>query len=195
MTTSPEARLTPEEYLRIERAAEWRSEYVDGAVFAMAGASLRHTLIVGNLVRELGTQLRKGPCLVSAVDLRVATDRRRHYTYPDVVVVCDPPQFVDEHQDTVTNPVFIAEVLSDSTERYDRGAKFERYRGVPTILEYLLISQERVHVELYTRQADGVWFLREWNDPGSEIDIASLRCSLRVAEVYAKVEPGALTNP
>ena len=175
----------------MERAAEWRSEYVDGAVFAMAGASLRHTVIVGNVVRELGTQLRNGPCLVSSVDLRVATDRRRHYTYPDVVVVCDSPQFVDEQRDTITNPAFVAEVLSDSTEKYDRGAKFERYRGVPTISEYLLISQDRVHVELYTRQAEGVWFLREWNDSGNEIELASLRCTLKVAEVYAKVELGA----
>src|SRR5215212_10686137 len=106
----------------MERAAEWRSEYIDGMTFAMAGASLRHTVIVGNVVGELRAQLRSGPCLVSAVDLRVATDRRRHYTYPDVVVVCDPPQFVDGHFDTLTNPAFIAEVLSASTERYDRGA-------------------------------------------------------------------------
>ena len=175
----------------MERGAEWRSEYIDGEMFAMAGASLRHTIIVGNVVRELGTQLRNGPCLVSSVDLRVATDRRRHYTYPDVVVVCDPPQFVDEQRDTITNPVFVAEVLSDSTEKYDRGAKFERYRGVPAISEYLLISQDRLHVELYTRQAEGVWSLREWSDPGSEIELASLRCTLKVAEVYPKVELGA----
>jgi len=175
----------------MERGAAWRSEYIDGEMFAMAGASLRHTIIVGNVVRELGTQLRNGPCLVSSVDLRVATDRRRHYTYPDVVVVCDPPQFVDEQRDTITNPVFVAEVLSDSTEKYDRGAKFERYRGVPAISEYLLISQDRLHVELYTRQAEGVWSLREWSDPGSEIELASLRCTLKVAEVYAKVELGA----
>ena len=187
MTTRPDVRLTPEEYLRIERAAEWKSEYIDGEMFAMAGASLRHVLITGNLIRELGNQLREGPSTVFPVDLRVATDRRRHYTYPDVVVVCDPPQFVDGQQDTITNPTLIAEVLSESTEKYDRGAKFERYRAVPTLAEYLLVSQERVHVELYTRQANGGWVLREWNDSNAEIDLASPQCRLKIAEIYAKV--------
>lgn len=186
MTTRPDVRLTPEEYLRIERAAEWKSEYIDGEMFAMAGASLRHTVIVTNLAGELRNQLRAGPCTVSSADLRVATDRRRHYTYPDIVVICDPPQFVDEHRDTVTNPTLIAEVLSESTEKYDRGAKFERYRTVATLSEYLLVSQDRVHVELYHR-GDGEWILREWNDPAAEIDLVSLPCRLKVAEVYAKV--------
>ena len=187
MTNPPDERLTPEEYLRIERAAEWKSEYVDGEIFAMAGASLRHTLIAGNIVRELGNQLRDSPCLVASADLRVATHRRRHYTYPDVVVLCDAPQFVDEQQDTITNPALIAEVLSDSTEKYDRGAKFERYRSVLSLSEYLLVSQDRVHVELYTRQPHGEWLLREWNDPAAEIELVSLHCRLNIAEVYAKV--------
>lgn len=187
MTTRPDVGLTPQEYLRIERAAECKSEYLDGEMFAMAGASPRHVLITGNLVRELGNLLREGPCAVYPADLRVATDERRHYTYPDVVVACEPLQFVDEHRDTITNPTLIAEVLSESTEKYDRGAKFERYRSVSTLAEYLLVSQERVHVELYTRQPDGGWVLREWNDPAAEIDLTSLRCRLRVGEVYAKV--------
>jgi Uma2 family endonuclease len=187
MTTRPDVRLTPEEYLRIERAAEWKSEYVDGEMYARAEATPRHVLITGNLAGELGNLLREGPCTTYAADLRVATDKRRHYTYPDVVVACDPLQFVDEHQDTVTNPTLIAEVLSESTEKYDRGAKFERYRSVATLAEYLLVSQERIHVELYTRQADGGWVLREWNDPAAEIDLTSLRCRLKVSEIYAKV--------
>ena len=186
MTTRPDVRLTPEEYLRIERAAEWKSEYIDGEMFAMARASPRHVLIVGNLVRELGNQLRESPCGVYSADLRVATDRRRHYTYPDVVVICDPLQFVDEQRDTVTNPRLIAEVLSESTEKYDRGAKFERYRAVPTLSEYLLVSQDRIHVELFQR-GDNEWILREWNDPAAEIDLVSLRCRLKIAEIYAKV--------
>lgn len=187
MTTRPDVRLTPEEYLRIERAAEWKTEYIDGEMFAMAGASPRHGLITGNLVRELGNLLRERPCGVYPPDLRVATDKHRHYTYPDVVVACEPLQFVDEHRDTITNPTLIAEVLSESTEKYDRGAKFERYRAVATLAEYMLVSQERVHVELYTRQPDGGWVLREWNDPAAEIELASLQCRLKVAEVYSKV--------
>ncbi|MEK6376024.1 MAG: Uma2 family endonuclease [Acidobacteriota bacterium] len=194
MTTRADVRLTSEDYLRIERAAEWKSEYIDGEMFAMAGASPRHVLIATNGARELGNQLREGPCTVYTADLRVSTDRQRHYTYPDVVVVCDPPQFVDDQLDTVTNPAFIAEVLSDSTEKYDRGAKFERYRAVPTISEYLLVSQDRVHVELYTRQPDGGWFLREWNNPATEIELVSLRCRLPIAEVYAKVNFGTTTS-
>lgn len=190
MTTPPDVRLTPEEYLRIERAAEWKSEYIDGEMFAMAGASYRHTIITANLAGELRDQLRNGPCTVSSSDLRVATDRRRHYTYPDVVVVCEPPQFVDSERDTVTNPTLIAEVLSDSTEKYDRGGKFERYRAVPALSEYLLVAQDRVHVELFSRQTDGSWSLREWNNPEAEIDMESIHCRLKVAEVYAKVTFG-----
>jgi len=187
MTTRPDVRLTPGEYLRIERAAEWKSEYIDGEMFAMAGASPRHVLITGNLVAELRDRLRDRPCNAYVADLRVATDKARHYTYPDVVVACDPLQFVDEHQDTITNPTLIAEVLSESTEKYDRGARFERYRAVPTLSDYLLVSQERVHIELYTRQPNGAWILREWNDRDAEIDLTSLQCRLKIGEVYAKV--------
>ena len=190
MSTRPDVRLTPEEYLRIERAAEWKSEYIDGEMFAMSGASARHVLIATNLVRELGNRLRESPCIVYAIDLRVATDRLRHYTYPDLVVVCDPSQFVDDQLDTLTNPKVIVEVLSDSTEKYDRGEKFERYRAVPTLAEYLLVSQDRVHIELYTRQPPGEWILREWSDPAAEIELASLGCRLKVSEVYAKVTFG-----
>ena len=187
MTTRPDVRLTPEEYLHIERAAEWKSEYIDGEMFAMAGASPRHVLITTNLAGELRDLLREGLCTTYTADLRVATDRLRHYTYPDVVVACEPLQFVDEQQDTITNPTLIAEVLSESTEKYDRGAKFERYRAVPALSEYVLVSQDRIHIELYTRQQNGGWVLQEWNDPGVEIELASLRCRLRIAEVYAKV--------
>jgi Uma2 family endonuclease len=187
MTTHPDIRFTPEEYLRIERAAEWKSEYIDGEMFAMAGASLRHTVIALNLGAELRDRLRQGPCTVSTADLRVATDPKRHFTYPDVVVLCDPPQYIDDKPDTILNPKVIAEVLSDSTEKYDRGEKSQRYRAVPMLSEYLLVSQDRVHIELYTRQSDGGWSLHEWSDPAAEIELVSLGCRLRVAEVYAKV--------
>jgi Uma2 family endonuclease len=190
MTTHAEFQLTADAYLRIERAAEWKSEYIDGEMFAMSGASPRHVLIATNLARELGNQLREGPCTTYSADLRVATDRHRHYTYPDVVVACEPLQYVDEHRDTITNPILIAEVLSESTEKYDRGAKFERYRAIPTFAEYLLVAQDRVHVELYTRQPNEAWVLREWNDAGATIELASLRCSLAISEIYAKVTFG-----
>jgi Uma2 family endonuclease len=188
MTTHANTRLTPEEYLRIERAAEWRSEYVDGEMFAMSGASPQHALITGNLVRELSNDLHKGPCKTYPIDLRVATDPQRHYTYPDVVVACEPLEFVDGRRDTITNPTLIVEVLSKSTENYDRGAKFERYRAVPTLSEYMLVSQDRVHIEFYTRQPNETWNLREWSDPDAEIDLTSVPCRLKIAQVYTQVE-------
>jgi Uma2 family endonuclease len=187
MTTHADVRLTPEEYLRIERAAEWKSEYIDGEMFAMSGASARHGLIAGNLLAELRDALRDTSCTTYSADLRVATDRHRHYTYPDVVVACEPLQYADAQRDTITNPILIAEVLSDSTEKYDRGAKFERYRAIPTLAEYLLVAQDRIHVELYTRQPNAAWVLREWNDPAAKIELASLRCSVAISEIYAKV--------
>jgi Uma2 family endonuclease len=187
MTSHADLRLTPEEYLRIERAAEWKSEYMDGEVFAMSGASPRHVLITANLAAELRAALRDTPCAAYPADLRVATDRHRHYTYPDVVVACEPLQYVDERRDTITNPSLIAEVLSESTEKYDRGAKFERYRAIATLAEYLLVAQDRVHIELYTRQPNAAWVLREWNDAAATIELASLRCSVAISEIYAKV--------
>ena len=179
--------LSPEEYLRIERAAEWRSEYVDGEMFARARVPAQHILIMGNLAVHLGTQLRDSPCIVYAASLRVAADPHRFYMYPDVVVCCDPLQFVDEHRDTITNPILVAEVLSESTQNYDRGAKFERYRAFSALSDYLMVAQDRVHIELYTRQSADQWVYREWTDPAAEIELISLRCRLKIAEVYAKV--------
>jgi Uma2 family endonuclease len=180
--------MTTEEYLRIERAAEWKSDYLDGKMLPWPPVTALHVLITTNVGCEIHDQLREGPCNAYMSALRVTTDPRRHYTYPDVVVACDPLQFVDEHKDTITNPILVAEVLSDATEAYDRGVKAERYRAVPTLAEYLFVSQERVHIELYTRRPDGAWSFREWNDPHAEIDLASVGCRLKIAEVYAKVE-------
>jgi Uma2 family endonuclease len=180
-------RLTADEYLRIERAAEWKSEFIDGEMFAMSGGTARHALIIANVTTALNNLLRDQPCNVYTADLRVATNLRRHYTYPDVSVACEPVQFADDFRDTILNPVLIAEVLSDSTEKYDRGAKFERYRSIPTLAEYMLVAQDRIHVELYTRQSNGAWQLREWNDPAAEIELEALQCSVKIAKIYAKV--------
>lgn len=180
-------RLSPEEYLRIERQDEWKNEYVDGEMVEVPHPSFTHVLINTNLACELGNALRQSPCIVFASRLRVSTDPHRYYTYPDVVVTCQPLQFVDDERETISNPTFIAEVLSPATAGYDRCVKFERYRTIPTFAEYLLVAQSRVHLELYTRQADGVWNLREWNDPAAEIELVSLGCRLKAAEVYANV--------
>jgi len=177
--------LTPQEYLGIEREAEWRNEYLDGEMVERERPSLRHSLIVTNLMVEIGNRLLETPFIVHCAGLRVTTDPLRHYAYPDVVVAL-APEFLET--DTLTNPSFLAEVLSETTEKYDRGAKFERYRGVPSLAEYLLVAQDRVHVELYTRQPDGAWILHEWNDPAEEIELASVRCRVSIAGIYAKVD-------
>jgi Uma2 family endonuclease len=186
-TEAHQTRLTPEQYLELDRASSVKSEYVDGDMFAMAGASFRHSLIVTNLGGELRAQLRDRPCTVHTSDLRVATDPARHYTYPDVIVTCGSPQFIDDRFDTLTNPNVVAEVLSQSTENYDRGEKFERYRAVAALGEYILVAHDRVHLEVYSRQPDGSWLLRECSSMTDEFELASLGCRIKVAEVYAKV--------
>ncbi len=149
MASTPKTRYTPEEYLALERSSETKHEYFKGEIFAMGGASSRHVLIVTNLVIELGSQLKKGPCRVFSTDLRVRVDTSGLYTYPDVVVICDAPEFSDDQRDTLLNPVLIIEVLSDSTKDYDRGGKFEQYRTIKSFKEYLLVAQDRPHLEHY----------------------------------------------
>lgn len=154
MALQPKSFLTPEEYLVIERKAEYKSEYFNGEMFAMSGVSPSHVLIVSNIVAELRGQLKQKPCNVYSSDLRVRVSPTGLYTYPDVVVVCGQPQLADEQKDTLLNPTLIVEVLSDSTQDYDRGRKFEHYRSLSSFTEYLLIAQDRCHVEHFVRQAD-----------------------------------------
>ena len=174
LSSQPRTYLTAEEYLELERQAEYKSEYYHGEMFAMAGASLPHNLLVGNLVRDLGQQLRRRPCQVYPSDLRVRVGESGLYTYPDVTVVCGQPQLADEHADTLLNPTFIAEVLSPATEGYDRGRKFEHYRGIESLAEYLLVAQDRVHVDLYTRQQDGRWVLSEASRLEDTLELRSI---------------------
>jgi Uma2 family endonuclease len=188
VSTQPKHRFTPDEYLELERAADFKSEYLDGEIFAMGGASPRHVLITTNVAGELRSPLRDQPCTVYSTDLRVQVSRDGLYAYPDVVVICGRPVYGDEHQDMATNPQVIVEVLSKSTKNYDRGEKFEQYRKMASFVEYLLIAQDRTHVEHYVRQPDGTWLLSESDDPASAIELASVRCRLAVTEIYAKVD-------
>jgi Uma2 family endonuclease len=159
--------LTPQEYLERERAAETKSEYYGGEMFAMAGASLAHSVIVTNLTRELSSRLRQRPCTIHSTDIRLATSASSGlHTYPDVMVICGKPAVIDAHLDTVTNPIVVIEVLSPSTEGYDRGRKFESYRAMPSLMEYLTVSQEKIHVEIHTRQTDDTWLLKDVRDSG-----------------------------
>ncbi len=188
MSLQPKTHLTPEEYLAIERKAECKSEYFNGEMFAMAGASERHVLIVTNVVAELRGQLRRRPCTVYSTDLRVRVSPTGLYTYPDVVVVCGQAQFADDQKDTLLNPTLIVEVLSESTKDYDRGGKFEHYRSLASLNEYVLIAQDKHHVEHFVRQSDNRWLLSETNRLEDTIHLSSIDCNLALAEVYDKVE-------
>src|ERR1044072_62463 len=151
--------VTPEEYLAAERLSETRSEYLDGGVYPMTGASLNHGRIVINVATELVIQLRGRTCEVLVTDIKVRLQESRKFFYPDVLILCDKPQFHDKRKDIITNPVLVIEVLSPSTEAFDRGAKFQAYRTLESLKEYLLVSQETPLVEQYVRGGDGKWTL------------------------------------
>lgn len=188
MATQRRHRVSPEDYLAAERSARTKSEYLDGEVVAMVGASERHVLIVSNLVISLHGQLRGRPCRIYASDLRVRVAGTGLYTYPDLSVVCGAaPQLEDAHGDTLLNPGLIAEVLSPSTEAYDRGSKFAHYRQVPSLTDYLLIAQDQPHIEHYQRLPDGGWLLSEASSLNDALSLPSLRCALPLREVYAQV--------
>jgi Uma2 family endonuclease len=187
MSSQPTSYLTPEEYLALERKAEYKNEYVDGEIVAMTGASRKHNLIVINLAREISQQLKDRPCETYSGDMRVRIPSTRLYTYPDVVVVCDEPQFEDDYVDTLLNPTVIIEVLSESTELYDRGKKFGFYRTLESLIEYLLVAQDEHRVEQFVRQSDERWLLSDYRSPEDTIEIASIQCSLELREVYDKV--------
>lgn len=188
MSTVPKRLLSPEEYLARERVADLRSEYYRGEMFAMAGASWEHTLVKDNMAAEAHNQLKEGPCRVLTSDLRVKVSATGLYTYPDMVIVCDGPQFEDERFDTLLNPRVVVEVLSDSTEKYDRGAKFAHYRQVSSVQEYVLVAQDRPLVERYVRQSDGSWVLTAVNEITLTFAFASVPVQIALAEIYRGVE-------
>jgi Uma2 family endonuclease len=188
MSTQSKSSLTPEEYLEIERKAEFKSEYFQGEMFAMAGASFAHSQIVSNAMRELGNQLRGGPCQPVTSETRVCVTPAGLYTYPDIVVVCGKPQFVDSKPDTLLNPTVIIEVLSESTEAYDRGRKFELYGSLKSLAEYVMISSLRVRAERYTREADGTWNYGERTTLVDTVDLKSINCHLGLADLYERVD-------
>jgi Uma2 family endonuclease len=188
MPTQPKSYLTPEQYLALERTAAYKSEYWRGEVFAMAGASPTHVLIVSNIVAALHGQLRQRPCNVYSTDLRVKIHASGLYTYPDVIVVCGALQFDDDHRDTLLNPTLIVEVLSESTQDYDRGGKFAQYRKIASFAEYVLVAQDECHVEHFVKQADGGWLLSETNRLEDALTLSSIACTLSLRDIYEKVQ-------
>lgn len=187
MSTQTKTFLTPEEYLAIEREAEFRSDYWNGETFTMAGAREPHNDIGVNVTAEIRQQLRSRPCKNWANDRRVRTCSDL-YTYPDGIVVCGERRFLDASRDTLLNPTLIVEVLSPSTEAYDRGLKFAQYRMIESLLEYLMLASDRIHAELFTKQTNGQWTLSEWSAPEAVVVLKSCGCRLKLAGVYEKVE-------
>lgn len=187
MSTVPKTCLTAADYLRLERAAEGKSEFYRGEMFAMAGASREHNLMVGNLVTSLNLQLRDRDCQVYPSDMRVKVSPTGLYTYPDVSVACENPEFEDNQGDTLLNPQVLVEILSDSTEAYDRGPKFEQYRQLASLHDYLLIAQDRFHVEHFELQSSGSWLLREYKLPTDVVHLASVNCRIPLSDIYLKV--------
>jgi Uma2 family endonuclease len=188
MSLQPQPSYTSEEYLALERRAEHKSEYFAGEIFAMSGASERHNLIVANVVATLHAQFRNRPCKVYPSDMRVKVSATGLYTYPDVVALCGKARFDDDYQDTLLNPTVIVEVLSPSPEAYDRDDKFGHYRKLASLAEYVLISQEKVHIEHYVRQSNNQWLLSEASNTQDTLQLPSITCTLVLAEVYDKVE-------
>jgi len=187
-TVAVQPQVTPEAYLALERQSGERSEYLNGQVSAMTGASLAHNAIGVNVVLSLGAQLKGKPCSVYVADMRVKVSATGLYTYPDVIVVCGEPQLEDAEADTLLNPTVLIEVFSPSTEAYDRGEKFAHYRRLPPLQEYVLIGQDRVRVEHFARQGDQ-WVLTEVDDLTDSIRLRSIDCQLAIGDIYDKVLP------
>lgn len=179
--------FSPEQYLALERASPDKHEYFDGHISAMAGMSRIHVLIVGNLNREISTQLKDRPCEVYASDMRVRINPTGLYTYPDLVALCGKPEFLDTEVDTLLNPTLIIEVLSPSTEAYDRGGKFEHYRRLDSLLEYVLVAQDDVRVEVHSRQGDAFVLTKDWRQLDDSLRLESIGCEVPLREIYAKV--------
>jgi len=188
MRPQPSIRLTAEQYLFAERQSDTKSEYFDGEIFPMAVASREHNQISANLVRVLGNQLLDRPCSVYSSDMKVRIDKARKYTYPDLVIACQTERFEDEHRDVLLNPVVILEILSDSTEAYDRGRKFLHYQLLDSLAVYLLVSQDTPRIEMFTRREDGTWLYAEFHGLDAVVEIESIGCNLRLGDVYRKVD-------
>lgn len=184
--------FTPEEYLSLERLSELRHEYLDGSVYAMAGESVAHSLICYNLGGITHAQLRGTPCRGFSPNMKVRAGEGGLYAYPDLTIVCGEPAFADARSDVLTNPTVIFEVLSPSTEAYDRGEKFSRYRAqVESLRDYVLIAQDKPRAERHARRDDGSWELSVVEGLGGVLELPSAGCRLPLAEIYERVEFGA----
>ena len=182
--------VTAEEYLRLERTSETRSEYVNGEIVAMAGGTQTHDDICFNLTLALGNQLRQRPCKLFTSNFKVRIDKANVFRYPDLSGLCGPVLHHDKAHDAYCNPAVIVEVLSPSTAAYDRGDKFTLYRMLDSLFEYVLVSQDRMEVEVWTRGSDSVWSSVVYNEAADSFTLRTLNCTLTLAEIYERVEFG-----
>lgn len=187
MATASRTWITPEQYLDLERKAQTKSEYYRGEVFAMSGASREHNLIALNLGSEIRNQLKGRPCEAYVADMRVVVDRTGLYTYPDVVVVCGSPRFLDREVDTLVNPTVLVEILSESTEKYDRGRRSFHFRQIESLREYVLVAQDRMAVECYSRRGEE-WVLTDSYRPDDLLRLESVGVAVPLRELYARIE-------
>lgn len=188
MASAPRVtRFTPEQYLAMEAKADFKSEYDGGFITAMAGASPNHNTIGVNFAREISLQFKNRSCRVYISDMRLCVSPTGLYTYPDVMAVCGEREFLDDPVETLLNPTMIVEVLSESTESYDRGRKFGHYQRLPSLQEYVLVAQDEVRVERFTRRGDD-WILSVFTSLDDTLRLASIDCEVPLREIYDKVE-------
>ncbi|QDU91581.1 hypothetical protein Pla175_50110 [Pirellulimonas nuda] len=189
MSPLPKTSLSPTQYLELERAAvDCKHEFYRGEMFAMGGASRQHNRATVNLTGLIHAALRQSQCEVLGSDMRVKIDATGLYTYPDLTITCEKPEFEDQHLDTLLNPQVIFEVLSKSTEAYDRGKKFGHYRSLPSLKEYFLVSQDRPQIDRFSLGEGGVWQLNDASGLDASITVGSIDLVLPLREVYARVE-------
>jgi Uma2 family endonuclease len=180
--------ISEKEYLAFERNALDKHEYYKGEIFLMSGASFKHNLIESNFRLLLGNYLKGKKCREFGSNLRIHIPQNTLYTYPDILVLCDEPDFVDDEFDTITNPSVIIEILSPSTANYDRGAKFDLYREITTLKEYVLVDAKTIHVVVYTRNMDNTWTLSETKDLNDNIHLPSIDFTVNVADIYEGID-------
>jgi Uma2 family endonuclease len=187
MASNPITKVSAEEYLALDRAAELRSELLDGEMVGMSGGSARHSALQIDLAFALEQVLRTTECRTFSADLRVRVSSRM-YAYPDLTVVCGKPKFADEREDILLNPTVIFQVLSPSTEYYDRGVKFRRYREIESVTDYILVDQDQVRIEQYTRGEANTWTFRDYPAAGETLRIQSIGVSIPLARIYERIE-------
>jgi len=180
--------ISHQEYFDMEEAAEYKSEYYHGEIFAMSGASFNHNVIAMNVSGYLHNLFQNSACFVFNSDMKTEIDKERHYTYPDISIVCGDVEFAENRNDTVANPLVIVEILSDSTKDYDRGSKFTAYRNIKSLKDYILIDQYDYHVEYFHKNESGQWSLSEFKNVNDTFKISSIDVELSMKKIYNRVK-------